>query len=290
MRLGQLSRKINIKPEVIIDFVKKEFNQEIGSHLNSKVEDDIAKKVQNHFFTPPVDVIEKDSSVPSNSPSAEGLTEPSVDDNVPVEKAIEKSLTTEPDGVSEANEETDSKEESPVLEFLPEVEVDEETKRNAELVRTEHIVLEGPKVVGKIDLPPPPPVKMIEVDGVMYTKEELDKQKREKRKKRKLDDGKNPSNRDPKTGRAKRKQLSEEQLAQYQKDKVQEAIETTIKNREKRIKEKNKKNAPKAVKPIVKAKKKPSKKIKENNPIQSAKEERKEIKGFWAKLWHWFNT
>jgi len=49
MRLGQLARQLDIKPEKIVSFLEKEKNITITLHPNSKVEDDLIEEISNHF-------------------------------------------------------------------------------------------------------------------------------------------------------------------------------------------------------------------------------------------------
>ncbi len=49
MRLGQLARQLEIKPEKIVSFLEKEKSITVKSHPNSKVEDDLIDMISNHF-------------------------------------------------------------------------------------------------------------------------------------------------------------------------------------------------------------------------------------------------
>ncbi len=49
MRLGQLARQLEIKPDKIVSFLEKEKNITVKSHPNSKVEDDLIEMITNHF-------------------------------------------------------------------------------------------------------------------------------------------------------------------------------------------------------------------------------------------------
>jgi predicted DNA-binding protein (MmcQ/YjbR family) len=49
MRLGQLARQLEIKPEKIVSFLEKEKQLTIKSHPNSKVEDDLIETITAHF-------------------------------------------------------------------------------------------------------------------------------------------------------------------------------------------------------------------------------------------------
>lgn len=49
MRLGQLARQLDIKPDKIVSFLEKEKNITIKSHPNCKVEDELIEDISNHF-------------------------------------------------------------------------------------------------------------------------------------------------------------------------------------------------------------------------------------------------
>lgn len=49
MRLGQLARQLDTKPEKIVSFLEKEKNIIIKSHPNCKVEDNLIEEISNHF-------------------------------------------------------------------------------------------------------------------------------------------------------------------------------------------------------------------------------------------------
>lgn len=64
MRLGQLSRQLDIKSEKIISFLEKEKGIIIKEHPNSKVEDDLIELITSHF-NPVIEEIEiKEVPVP----------------------------------------------------------------------------------------------------------------------------------------------------------------------------------------------------------------------------------
>jgi hypothetical protein len=58
MRLGQLARQLDTKPEKIVSFLEKEKNVTIKSHPNCKVEDDLIEAISNHFKPVTEEVIE----------------------------------------------------------------------------------------------------------------------------------------------------------------------------------------------------------------------------------------
>ncbi len=134
MRLGQLSRQVNVSQKEIVSFLKKERGIELKVHPNVKVEDEFVELIANQFEV---------------KPSAEATTEEP-------EAAETKSETKEEvlTEVIDADEQEESTEEKVVeiKEYLP----GEEFIRPSgpiEKIETEIPQLDGIKVVGKIDLP-----------------------------------------------------------------------------------------------------------------------------------------
>lgn len=146
MRLGQLARKLEVKPADIVKYLEKENKTEMNSHPNSKVEDGLIPAIEKHFGKAEEPV--KTEAKEDVAPKAEAKTE-----------------EVKPD---------------PAAETKAEDTVDMEKVEHIETVKPEKLT--GPKVIDKIDLPPPPPPEMIEVDGVMMEKAEYRKKKAEERK------------------------------------------------------------------------------------------------------------
>lgn len=72
MRLGQLARQLDIKPEKIVSFLEKEKNITIKTHPNCKVEDEFIEEISNHFKPVAEEVIE----TPAPSKKKESIEEP----------------------------------------------------------------------------------------------------------------------------------------------------------------------------------------------------------------------
>jgi hypothetical protein len=141
MRLGQLARQLEIKPEKIISFLAKEKDITIKEHPNSKVEDELIETITTHF-KPVIDEAE------------EAVTEK--------EAAVEE----KPKKV---------KKEKVVVETVPEEAPKTDVQEQLETIKS---TFTGPKVVGKIDLPDKTQIN-VEVDGVVYDQETLDNKKKE---------------------------------------------------------------------------------------------------------------
>jgi len=274
MRLGQLSRKVDTKPSEILSYLKNEFDVELGSHLNTKVDDALTEKVIAKFKA----VVISESTI---------KTEDQTDAKVEVEKEPE----LESDPIEETNVEETEKPE-PIAEFDRDQEIDEATRLSAEVIKAPKVELAGPTVVGKIDLPPPLEEQMVEIDGVMISKKEIaDKKKEERKQKReKRETSKKRTSGSVRSSRIK----SEAQLEQLKKDTEAEEISKKIAHREKRISKKQKQQAKPKVNPTPPKKKVKKKTIKKQIIAEQEAKQPKNIKPmpttWYGKLWLWFNT
>ena len=278
MRLGQLSRKVNVKPTEILQYLKNEFDVELGSHLNTKVEDELSDKVITKFTVKKPEIV-----TPITEKAKEELAE--------LETTTETIEVVEKEEISEEVPEIPSESKPGMLpegvrEYGTDEEVDAQTILNATLIKATKVDLPGPKVVGKIDLPPTLEEQMVEVDGVMISKAEIlnrkNEQRREKREKSQRT-GKRTSG----SVRASRIK-SEAQIEQIKKDKQAEEMDKRLTHRENRITTK-KKTAAKKKPEFV-----PKKTKKRPVPITDSQNEPKVSKPepttWHGKLWKWFNT
>ncbi len=135
MRLGQLARQLEIKPEKIMQFLEKEKKITLNPHPNSKIEDNLVDDISNHFKPTAEVVIVEDNETPTK---------------------------------------VEVKEKPATKESKAEVIVEAEPEH----IETPKTELEGPKIVGKIDLPNKKEIQ-IEIDGVVYDHEFLDKKKKD---------------------------------------------------------------------------------------------------------------
>lgn len=278
MRLGQLSRKVNVKPTEILSYLKNEFDVELGSHLNTKVEDELADKVINNFAKPKPETPKKEVVKEIANEIESSVSEPIIDSTIEDEVISTDDTST---AVSLEKEES-----TPTAEFQPNEEVDPATIQNAELIKAPKVELTGPKVIGKIELPPSLEEQMVEVDGVMMSKAEIANRKKEERKakREKREERKSRSSKSVRKSRVK----SEAQIEQIKRDKAAEEMAKRLERREKRIASKRKEE--KKVKPtfVPKPKKKKSAKA-----IEIEKQEinkKPEPTTWYGKLWKWFNT
>ena len=161
MRVGQLARKINKSTSDLCEYINKEMGIEIKTHPNSKIDDQYLDQIINHFSSNDStdnEVIEEEVEVIEAKESVEDLvTEAEKEEEIVINQEVGQGVDPTLDQVSKA-----------------------------ETIKASAAKLEGFKVIGKIDLPPPPPVEMVEIDGVMYEKEFIRQQRREEKEKKKL--------------------------------------------------------------------------------------------------------
>ncbi|MDT8411085.1 MAG: hypothetical protein RQ875_01370, partial [Vicingaceae bacterium] len=140
MRLGQLARQINISTDKIVSFLEKEKKITINPHPNAKIPDEHIDAITNNFV-----VIEETTVKERKS-----------------EREREKVTATPEETPKEIKKETEP--EKPVAEKI----------KVAETIST----VPTPKIIGKIDLPDKSKIE-VNVDGVVYTEEELEQKKKE---------------------------------------------------------------------------------------------------------------
>lgn len=164
MRLGQLSRKLDIKPTEIREFIRNEFKIEIDLDLNTRIEDLHADAITAKFEkkSEPVQTIQKstppiqkeETAEPEFNSVAEVIeaTEKEHPVHAPIEIPHYHEAHHSAQKENETLEATVEKESEKVVEdpraFIP-LPVDPD----AELIKVPKIKLEGLKVVGKIELP-----------------------------------------------------------------------------------------------------------------------------------------
>jgi hypothetical protein len=118
MRLGQLARKLSLRPTQIVEFLAKN-NIQIEENSNTRIEDNYTELVVNHFAPGTLQQVTDVVDEPEEMPVLEN-----------------ESIKSEPD--------------EPLAEPI-EPTVSQET----EVIRAQKIELSGLKVLGKIELPEP---------------------------------------------------------------------------------------------------------------------------------------
>ena len=265
MRLGQLSRKLNIPTTEIGAIIADEFKVTIGEHPNIKLDDEHAEFIIGKF-----EKTESESSDPNPDVEKTGNEE------------IDQPLITE-----EENEN--------VVENEIPFEASTEEKEEIETIRVKAAKLEGLTVVDKIELPEPPPPEMVDIDGVMYDKAELKKQRIAERKEREAKKRKESARKaiERKLERNKSPNKSKKELSLAEKRSIEEMQDQDRKNQEERRKryrqKKHYESKHKMLKPDG---------IKTENKEEEVKVETKEVlietrpeaKTLLGKFWRWLNT
>ncbi len=252
MRLGQLSRQLEISPDKIVKVLADNF-REVNNHPNIKItEEELAFLVVH--FTP---------ATPKAEPVAEkeSVAEPLAEINDAPETE-EKELVKE-DAIAPAYVEA----------LRPQVITLEEEfnaqKENLEAYKAEKVELEGLKVVGKIELPEPPVKKE---KPKKEQKEESDEIKHLNRRPR---NGRQSGNRKPMLSPVEYQKKKEERLAKRKKEAEEKRLkelkkkhyETQVKSKLQQPKKKKKTANPQTV-VTPESKSNTTQKSKSNNPVK----------------------
>jgi len=283
MRLGQLARKLEIKATDIVSLVEKELGETLENTPNLKLEDKHVELVNEHYKKPePEPEVAVATEDAPETPEVEEAKEEPVSEEAPQETAPEESK--EEEGSEEKTSEVES-EEITVEEPSTELNIEDIDPATAETITAPKVELDGPTVVGKIDLPDPPGPQQIEVDGVMMDKDEYYRKKKEEREARKKKQQKrrfDSAQKDPSEG-TKEKQVS---LAEIKRQEEKEAAKAKKQKEaddayhaQKRKEHYNKNFKQQPVKKKVKKKEEPV-------AQEEVTEPEIERKGF-AKFWHW---
>jgi len=287
MRLGQLARKINVKPVQIASFLEKEHNIIIESNLNTKIENESLVLVLDHFKID--EIIEN--------------VEEEIKVNQPIESEVVEGIKKQVDEIEISQEilaqeivggrEIENVEEVETLTAIDEDGGEIELTVVDGVIKVPKKELEGFKVVGKIDLPEKKrSVAFIITTGgdstditeEIYSKKELvSKRKKElylERKRKRQEKNKN------KKGNL-RKILSEIELKERaNKLAVEKQIQKSKINKDlkkKRYEEKIKSQ-------VITKKTTAKKKRKKQDTLDSNQKQLKKPTSTWGKIINWFNT
>jgi len=204
MRLAQLARELKITTADATEYLAKKASIEVDGP-NMKLEEESIQLLRDRY---------------EKKPKTEDVA--SEDGDQKVEETEIEVIT-----VSEEKKEEDTQDSPEAENQEPD---DIAVDMDAELVSADKVSLAGLKIVDKIDLPEPPPSAPIEIDGVMYTKEELDaKRKAEREEKVKKRESR-------RAAQAKKKDF---QRADYNEDFSQEKKKLKEEKDRERQKEKN---------------------------------------------------
>lgn len=160
MRLAQLSRKLQVKPVTIIQYIEKTFATEINSHPNTRIPDEYLENIYEAFIkveipketeiaTPPSpiedEIIVEKIEIKVNETKEEKNKETELQEVEESEKTEE--AAQDPNESTEENSEKSSEENS-----------EETVQLNIQdgVIRAPKVEIEGVKVIGKIDIPEKP--------------------------------------------------------------------------------------------------------------------------------------
>jgi len=261
MRLGQLSRKLDIPIPEIVSIVANEFDVTIGDHPNIKMDDSHVFFIEEVFKKEEVEIlVESDDKKELKSENKE-LSEPKEEIT---EDAVSDKKEEEAENITESSE--------------------------IETIRAKAAKLEGLTVVDKIDLPEPPPPEMVEIDGVMYDKAELKKQRIAERKERDANRKKEAAKRAAEGKVRVKKKPVKKEVSFAEKRRIEEKKETTQKKTEDKFKRKRQRkhyeSKHKIAPPVNNKKKKPII-IEVEEPTVNSQPEPETLLG---KFWRWLNT
>ena len=175
MRLGQLAKQLEVKPREILDFINKNKGLDLEMNLNLKIEQEWEDEIKKIHPPKQEEVAKKE---PIEAAEEKTLNVESSDELAPAPISEVEPLESKDDNNTNKVEE--------VVKVAPvEItgEVPKEVIENAPLVERQKIVLEGPKILHKIELPEKPKPKVEETEGENTegeTKEEIDKPARKK--------------------------------------------------------------------------------------------------------------
>jgi hypothetical protein len=164
MRLGQLSRKLKVKPQEIVTFIAENFSSTVEVHPNSKIEDDFIAKIEEHFKLTenPEKEGEKDSIEEATLASADHVeqTESKDERQIESEEIVEDTIVEEElevpadNNTSESTDKAESAKENTDKDISQNEGIQEEDLNLVDgVVKAPKVEVEGIKVVGKIDLP-----------------------------------------------------------------------------------------------------------------------------------------
>lgn len=265
MRLRQLARKLGVHPDKILTLLA-DSGHELENEANSKLTEEQVQIAETHFPPPVIEKVEEEITA---SPAIETVAVSEPEEAAPIEaetttaketpeieetSEVEVTEENEPDlehlevpfgppshATSQVSDNTQAEPEKPKKVAIqlenpkPEVKVynaieEDEEFLNAELIKTEKPVLEGLKVVGKIDLPEPkkPEPKAEEETENKETENKPEKKHQQRR------NGRNDRGR----GRNRKNQRQRLSPLEYERQKAERLAKKKKKEAEKKLKQK----------------------------------------------------
>jgi hypothetical protein len=151
MRLGQLARKLAVRPTEIAEFLSKE-NIQLEANSNTRIEDDQVIHLVKHFAPDMVEAIKAELTKEKITVVEEDKIIVTPEVEVPVPVTVTESLP-EPEVISVQPEETVVSRVVVVEPVL--VEETNTAVSDEEVIRAPKVELPGLKVLGKIEIPEP---------------------------------------------------------------------------------------------------------------------------------------
>ncbi len=319
MRLGQISRKLDIPTKKVKEMVEDHFKIELDSDLNTKLNDEHIEWLADQF---------KEEPETTSNDSEEKLTEMVAQSDVPdnmlseevnsqVETSSEETESETPEVIETEEKEEVKQETKESIEVAPTPLTETENKKviqvkrgekistsadpdsefyeldeNTDVIRAPKVSIEGIKVLGKIDLPEPkieePKDEETSTDGVIESDspESSDENKTKSYHDRRNSNGRgrnrnNKRNKGKESHEQRQKRLDKEAKRKKQKEEA-EAKERRRQNYLSKIQD-----AKDAAAQKKKAKNKKSAQVSE---YQQRINDMPEAKGIFGKIWRWLNT
>ncbi|MDX1652093.1 MAG: hypothetical protein R3277_06350 [Brumimicrobium sp.] len=311
MRLGQISRKLGVKSSEVIQYIEKEFNQEIKNHPNCKIPDELVDKIESHFARP----VDPEKDHKDNPGKDDKLDSGDIPKNEVDKEVVEVFEDETKKGLASSKNEdaerlkgdlvSDEKSRKTDREIANEVLADSSDPENEidlnvvdGVIKAPKVEAQGIRVVGKIDLPQEKVEEEVEKidddhENIPHTPSEEDESVQEKKSDKEPKKERKATSDKGKSGRKKAKREDEvsydeqkrRELEKYRKEqekKRKAAKEAKRKNYESKIKS-NKNTLPKEKSRKKKATKKEttgkSENIKQQEPTTT-----------WGKFLRWLNT
>jgi hypothetical protein len=307
MRLGQLARKLEVKPSEIAELLNSKHQLEISVHPNSKIPDEFIQEIKDHFYVEPfieevvVDelIVDEPIVAPIENIVEEPVTEATpitkdaseevvkVEETIPVIPEVTETIspivetTITPESDEEENTSDEKEPNSETSEWENVEFISDDVKSQADTIKVPKIDLEGLKVVGKIDLPEP---KVVTPDEEPDQDENLEEAPVKVSK---------PMKKSPRSSRpAKRKYTEKEKEEQAEKKKLEAHILFLKEQKEAKKKAHYAKVQEQQKKKATPPKKKKKKEVSNTDTAHKAKKKKtKEVAPttFWGKFKKWLN-
>jgi len=298
MRLGQLSRKLDISTTKIVSFIEEKFETTVENHPNTKIEDDFVETIETKFKKAETPKPVAKEEIPENKEVA-SITQSVQEVKEVLETKVEEVKPTET--IEEVVVATEEKIEEAEIDTSIELEVPTNME-NVELIKAPKPKLQEIKVLRKIKLPntkkaekPTESEEVTEEKPTITAKDvaQLERELKESIEQptpvKKKSTYKRP-NKPMKKTKSVDEILAEKRKREEEKKKREEKKEKQQKEYEKKLK---KEHYASQVKDIAPKKKKKKKKINkaEVTKVKTQKASKEEKPKSWiGKLIHWFQT